>query len=811
MPRNLQHLQLARWQETLARRKRSGGHQPKRDNRRDHGTTLLAEAEEVSNHLKQRAQQYPQGIDPKYVFKLQLDPAGDLDEVALGQLGLRLLARDATKAIVVFPDDATLGELRRRLAEYAGLGPQGRKYSNLAAIEAIFELTADDRIGRRLREQPFGENDKSLMDVELWYASFEESRTKFVELERFLVSRNLSVTDRFIGRNICIMRAEVDYPTLQILLDTDYIKEIDRRPQPTFEMLPIYRSSLEDFDIKQQVPPDLVGVLCLDSGVMSGHPMLAPAIGDAQVFPDTMRQRIQGNAEDGDEQHGGHGTAVAGIAIYNDIGECIQKREFVASAQLFSARVTDNQNNYDEYELLEHQLYQAVEYFLENYSSVKVINISLGNSFAHYSDGAYQFRFAAAVDELAYTYRDRNIVIIVSAGNYWPPNLSSEEIYTQYPNYLLSDAEARIIDPATSAIAITVGGLCYGIGRDPTRVWQDRDIEFGIAGERNYPSPFSRVGWGVDGSVKPEVVDYAGDWLFRRGRIDDNHPEYAGLPATSKKFAPPDGRLFRTVSGTSFSAPRVANLAAQLFREFPGASSNLIRALIANSASIPENRPALLQDKDWDHPDILRVYGYGQPNIERARWSDTNSVLLLEDALIGLDQFQIYEVPGLPPNFLSSAGTRSISVTLAFDPPTRHTRGDSYLGVTMQFGLYRNTSPDNVRDAIRAWNKSEIEALDDFKPPARADLDQVSLRPGASIRNKGTLQHARVRTKSRAWHYDGGPMFLAVICQRRWAPPEITEQRFAAIVSLEHENPEVNLYSHVLQQSRVYQRVRIQP
>jgi subtilisin family serine protease len=282
-------------------------------------------------------------------------------------------------------------------------------------------------------------------------------------------------------------------------------------------------------------------------------------------------------------------------------------RVFRASARLFSARVTDDNNEYDENELIEHQLEEAIEYFLNNYPSLKVINISLGDRKLIYSDGDYQFRFAAAIDDLAYRYRDREVVFVVSAGNRFPNHISAEEAVENYPSYLLSN-EARIIDPATSAIALTVGGLSYGAGRDLQHL-HERGIERLVAGERGWPSPFTRTGFGVDGAIKPEVVDFAGDIRFERGRLIAENPAYAGMPTTARDFGPPAGRLFRTVSGTSFASPRVANLAARLFREFPSASSNLIRALIADSARIPQSRPEYFSSKQlWDE-DVLQVYG----------------------------------------------------------------------------------------------------------------------------------------------------------------------------------------------------------
>ncbi len=76
--------------------------------------------------------------------------------------------------------------------------------------------------------------------------------------------------------------------------------------------------------------------------------------------------------------------------------------------------------------------------------------------------------------------------------------------------------------------------------------------------------------------------------------------------------------LFRAYFGTSFAAPRVANLAAKLFTIFPNATPNLIGALIADSADIPEEIPS---DFKNDEKQQLKVYGYGQSNFEKAAYS----------------------------------------------------------------------------------------------------------------------------------------------------------------------------------------------
>jgi hypothetical protein len=53
-----------------------------------------------------------------------------------------------------------------------------------------------------------------------------------------------------------------------------------------------------------------------------------------------------------------------------------------------------------------------------------------------------------------------NVVILVSAGNTLFNNSAAAEYLKNYPKYLL-DPEAKIIEPATGAIVLTVGSLAF--------------------------------------------------------------------------------------------------------------------------------------------------------------------------------------------------------------------------------------------------------------------------------------------------------------------------------------------------------------
>jgi hypothetical protein len=210
-------------------------------------------------------------------------------------------------------------------------------------------------------------------------------------------------------------------------------------------------------------------------------------------------------------------------------------------------------------------------------------------------------------------------------------------------------------------------------------------------------------------------------------------------------------RLFTTGFGTSYAAPLVAHKAALVLKVFPAASANLLRALLANSARPPEPSVARLRPLG---PDAVRnVCGYGIANATLATTSDTNRVILYADDEIGMDRFFVYEVP-VPRDFSETKGKRAIRVTLAFDPPTRHTRA-AYLGVQMSFRLVRGKTLGEVIDHYRKRDK----AIDGEHPTLEGKFD-CSFDSGPNTRECGTLQSAEFEmSKNPAAEY-GDTYFL---------------------------------------------------
>ena len=90
--------------------------------------------------------------------------------------------------------------------------------------------------------------------------------------------------------------------------------------------------------------------------------------------------------------------------------------------------------------------------------------------------------------------------------------------------------------------------------------------------EENDRSPFSRIGPGVENHTKPDLVHYGGNW--------DTHISAFSIY----------GRQFCMCSGTSFSTPRIASLAANIqYRLGVPFNPLLIRAILIHNAFYPHS------------------------------------------------------------------------------------------------------------------------------------------------------------------------------------------------------------------------------
>jgi hypothetical protein len=384
---------------------------------------------------------------------------------------------------------------------------------------------------------------------------------------------------------------------------------------------------------------------------------------------------------------------------------------------------------------------------------------------------------------LAYTLdrltRELGVLFVVPTGNL---RLSDLDAATRrrYPRYL-SDSSCRLLDPAPALNVLTVGGLSrHEATRDSQRY--PNAIEDVPIATGQLPFPLTRCGPSVNGAIKPDLVEHAGNVaVSRSGSL---RSAGLGVVSTSGDFA--SGRAFREDIGTSYASPAIAHRAALILRELPTATPNTLRALLGASAKWPAASSSILNSADNSdgRDSLLRVVGYGLVDDTALYRSLDHTVTLLAEERIGADQNHFFEVPSSDEFWAGRRRTREISVALAYSPVVRTTRID-YRRSRLWFTLVTGPSLDAVTQAFR---RNRLEGI-----PERGTGRWLP----NEARRKGTLQVSR-------WEFrqalpTGQKIFVVVTRQdAAWSTERDQEEPYSlSIVLADRDRVGAKLYAEI--------------
>lgn len=326
-----------------------------------------------------------------------------------------------------------------------------------------------------------------------------------------------------------------------------------------------------------------------------------------------------------------------------------------------------------------------------------------------------------------------------------------------------------------------------------TQRYQDAVEDRPIA-RAGHPYPLTRSGPSINGAIKPDFVEHAGNLAMRRaggGTIDRG----LGVVTVNGGFA--DSGAFREVVGTSFAAPAVAHRAAKLLRRVPGASHNLLRALLGAHAKWPDPSVLLLNPNDnaEGRDKLTRLVGYGCINDHALEQSLDNIVSLICEEQIGNNRCQFYAIP-IPDEFWEGGRrTREVTVALAYSPVVRTTRLD-YRMTKLKFSL---VVANNLDEVAAAFQRNRDEGISE-----RGNNRWLS----GEVRQAGTLQVSRWTFKQRP----RGQLFIVVTRQDApWSTVNDDLEPYALCVSIaDWANVQSRLYAQIqtLLRARVEQRAR---
>ncbi|MBO3273077.1 S8 family peptidase [Hymenobacter defluvii] len=654
-----------------------------------HGRTLRDQLNSVRDVWEQTIQQRHElgfyegdGSAEPVPFFLQMDPS-TLNPSQLRAWGIDVVAVEDDGFIIAVATSAEMPELTSRLgrmiqgesngvknvAKLWEILPRGQKALDLLVGDSLWQrwATLDDESDCYIEvsvsiDQPSPGPQPLLADereLEKWRRAvlvWDEEKDRRVErLERIIQAHEGNILDqidqadttnyylRVSGK--CVKDIALNFPYALDIAEWNIQAVEENREELLFR----------DYDVELLPPAAGAPKVCIiDSGIQEGHRLLAPAV-DAT----NSRSYIPSDPSVADlVPGGGHGTRIAGAVLYPH--SVPQSGQVQAVAWLQNARVL-NARNQMPHLYPTRLMRQIVEDYRINGTRLFAMSIqTLGPCRT-----VHMSSWAAELDRLSY---DHDVLFILSAGNILHDDWHHQRLGVAqhlaagrpYPTYLAENS-SRIANPAQGCQVLTVGSVCYD---------QVSSATHNSFGGRDNPSAFSRSGLGMWNMIKPDVVEYGGDYVLTAANtfapgIIDACPE---LVCSTLGGHPP---VARTDVGTSYAAPKVMHIAAALAGAFPQNSTLLYRALIVQSARWPTVLESNTREDRLFH---FRTLGYGIPNLERALENSDSRITFVSEAEIKAGEAHLYEVrlAGLPG--LSDTSEFRLEATLSYAARPRRTR-----------------------------------------------------------------------------------------------------------------------------------------
>ncbi|WP_431126203.1 S8 family peptidase [Flagellimonas flava] len=801
-----------------------------RENRKAHGEGLNEKSNEIigywQDNLKKRRELGLPELPEALPLFLQVDP-NVFDPDRLRSFGIDVISEEEDGFLIGASADLNLGTLKDKIEKF--LKEEG-KFGNTAA--QLWDIVSGKqwRIDRILSKELLAKwdeiDDSELFVVDIAIAShvhipaypnwdkdkiskeeyqekiarWEAKRDAFQieqdelsmqrqgELEAFIQPYQASLLSSYVeSADSFSCRMEISGKGLKdLVLNYPYLFEVeeydDLRQAVALDEGLVDHSKLEIFSPAQEDP----NVCVIDSGIQENHALLEPGIATAHSI-----SYIKGDPDDTADyvERGGHGTRVAGAVLHDQLP--ITQNPLQLSKWVQNARVLDKDNKMPPYLYPPDLVEELVGRFYGEYNT-RVFNMSITSKYGYIT--TRMSKWAEAIDQEQW---NEDIVFVLPSGN-----LTKETIH----NYLLGDTEyagfllenkSRVANPSQSLLSLTVGSVSHGH-------YEDEDVK-SIA-QKDYPSSFTRTGLGIWGSIKPELVEYGGDYVVEKEseekllsqRQDTSlhlvRSTMHGGPATAI-----DG------IGSSFSAPRVASILSTLESLLPKESALLYKALVIQSARWPEDifkKQATLN--------YLRLYGYGMPNLERATSNNDHRVTLTGTGSIVPKEADIYEVK-LPESLRRPGDSYDIliEVTLVFKAKPRRTR----VGFRSYFSGWADWHSSNFGESSEAFKQRLLVSEEPVEVVRNVNEEKIPWtindRANAGIRdvklNNNVHQKDWALVKSNKLTESFG---IGVVGHAGWDKDLKQEIPYAIAVSFEAVNKDIEIYNRIRVQNQ--QQVQIE-
>ena len=534
-------------------------------------------------------------------------------------------------------------------------------------------------------------------------------------------------------------------------------------------------------------------ITLLDTGVSRAHPLIQPSLSPSDRHAADPAWAV--------DDMKGHGTRMAGLALYGDLTSTLQQMQPVeVHHRLESVKLLPDAGE-NPHHLLGAITRDAINTVEAQGARRRIFSmpVTTGEDTPH--DGA-PTSWSSAIDELAAGVLGQQKIkrlLLISAGN-------TDNFTFRAGNYLdrCDHPDNEIQAPAQAWNALCVGAYtektALPAGEGTRAVAPFGDL-----------SPASRTAsWSSHWPLKPDVVLEGGNWAASNSPPPMRHG-WLSLLSTDHRYPQ---RSFSFTFDTSAATALAANQISTLWAEYPNLWPETVRGLYVSSArwttQMRSHLPAGVAPPKGSYAPLFQRYGYGVPNLDRARRSASNALtLIVEDTITpyglsektGNDIHHELKFAALPwpVEELRKLGSADVTLRVTLSTfiapnPSEPSRGNRYRYASHNLRFKINRADENEAQFLARINKAAEQ------PDEPESDEQDGWVFGSNRRDVGSLHIDQLTCKASDLAQRN---LIAVHPVAGWwkaksrLQEELPTVRYSLIVEIDAEELECDLHAEV--------------
>lgn len=635
------HFQIPKENIRIQKYKKHGfGQSFSRSNYYEHGEKLLGQYDKLYSY---ESTKNDFDLASQLFFSIEIPEQRDIksEKIKLQHLGINLISyseKNASKGTAYIPK-MEYKELIRKIKHYKESDEHtGKSYiSIIENIEPIESASKISSLNIHTKE--------TISVIFSLFTTLPQSEKEHIikRLTDDLKQVASDFSSRIFGNGLCVVTCKVMATGVRNIVNQ--YSSINEVKYNSVSIIPTAMPPLHSLPttIKVEAPLSNSSICIIDSSVNRHNNIFAGLITkiDSHLPDDCIYPAYD------------HGTFVASRCLFGDhLDDCLISGKLSPYCKIMNVQVFGKKADG---KVVGHEIIKLMgiieDVVMDNYKKIRVYNLSIGND-TSIADGMFS-HFAKMLDYLTKKYK---VLFVVACGNI-------KELQGIYPLSHFEGPLSRINSPAESLLSVSVGSIAKFFDKSSLALYHE-------------VSPFSRIGPGADGGIKPELVAHGGNL----------HSSYAKSPRLGAFGISGDGTGLCVDNGTSYSAPLISQYAQQLFDLYPKSNPNLIKSLLYHFSEPREVPKTIVANPK-------HFVGFGEPIIESATQAGANNAAFIYEGKLDQDNYQFIKFH--VPESLSEKNPASklkVKITITYDPSVNVNNDVEYSQSRISASLCKPTS-----------------------------------------------------------------------------------------------------------------------